>query len=133
MATKILVADDEPSVLSSTSAVLRVLGFEVAGAARSCEILATLERERPDVLLQDVHMPGLDLAALMAAVRARPGFSALTVLLFTADLEAEGFWRVLGADGTIGKPFDPTELKQIIDAHVERRRAAPLDSGERRR
>lgn len=66
---KVLIVDDELSILRSTAALLDSFGHEVATCAQAADILQAIARERPDVLLQDVRMPGLDVHRLVAAIR----------------------------------------------------------------
>lgn len=112
--TKVVVADDEPDVLESTAMVLQMNGFEVVPVGSASKILATILQVRPDVLLQDVFMPGLELAAHIAEIRARPELRGLRILIFTASTEAEDITRRLGADGYIRKPFEAARIRQIL-------------------
>ncbi|MGH7821002.1 MAG: response regulator [Candidatus Binatia bacterium] len=119
--TKIVIADDELAVLSSTSAILQVFGFEVVTVSNARDILFTLRAAEPDLLLQDVRMPGLDLVEHLKAIRADERLGRLIVLVFTANVDAEEVWRNVGADGVIEKPFNPRELKALIERHVAAR------------
>ena len=111
---KVMIADDETAVLSSTKAVLEVFGFEVVTVSNAGEILARLRAERPAVLLQDVRMPGLDLRTHLRAIRTDPEIGSLPVLVFTANVDAEEVWRSVGADGVVEKPFDPRALRDTL-------------------
>lgn len=121
MRAKVLIADDEPGVLSSTRAVLQVFGYDVSTVSDAGEILAALRLEQPDILLQDLRMPGLDIAAHLKAIRSEKSFEHLPILMFTANVDAEEIWKRIGADGVIGKPFDPYELNEVIARHVASR------------
>jgi two-component system chemotaxis response regulator CheY len=120
---KVTIADDEAAVLSSTAAILRVFGFTVVTVADSKAILTTLRSEPPDVLLQDVRMPGLDLVAHLKAIRADPCLESLPVVLFTANVDAEDLWHDAGATDVIEKPFDPYRLKELIEKYGRRHEA----------
>lgn len=124
---KVLIADDEPGVVSSTRAVLQVFGYEVATVSDAADILEALRTERPDILLQDVRMPGLDIVAHLKAIRSDPPLARLPVIMFTANVDAEEIWQRVGADGVVGKPFDPYELKDLIARYVASRKADPED------
>jgi len=112
--TKILVVDDEQSILHSTELLLTDLGFQVVTTTVPGEVLATLRRERPDLLLQDVRMPGLDLEELLRAIRADPLVGRTPVLLFSATMDLYEIQDRVGAAGFLEKPFKPTELLQAI-------------------
>lgn len=116
MRQKVLVVDDEPSVLSSTAGVLRELGFEVATCQDAGEILPALAREQPDLLLQDVRMPGLDLERLVFDLRADPRWRRLPVVIFTASMDVDEIGERVQAAGTIEKPFRPRDLLVVLSA-----------------
>lgn len=113
--TRILVADDNPDVLESTSVLLEVLGFDVVGVAGAREIQPAAHAARPDVILQDVQMPGLDLADTVRRIRADPATATTAILLFTADATADELADAVGADGIVIKPFDGDQIKAVLD------------------
>ncbi|MGH7859428.1 MAG: response regulator [Candidatus Binatia bacterium] len=123
--TKIVIADDETAVLSSTGAILKVFGFEVATVAIARDILPVLLTERPDLLLQDARMPGLDLVEHLKAIRGEETLADLPVLVFTANVDAEEVWKNVGADGVVEKPFNPRELKALIEKHLAAKGRSP--------
>lgn len=112
--TKILVVDDETSILQSTRLLLRALGFEVATASTPGEVLPVLLAERPDVLLQDVRMPGLDLDALVRSIREDARTRDVPIILFSASMDLFEVQDRVGANGFIEKPFKPREVVQAI-------------------
>lgn len=111
---KVLVVDDERSILHSTAALLVDLGYRVATCDQATEISSTLEREQPDVILQDVRMPGLDLDRLVRELRADPRWQRLPLVVFTASMEAEDIFQRLGARAVLEKPFKPDELARAV-------------------
>lgn len=111
--TKILVVDDEASILRSTQLLLLDMGFDVVTCGDQSMILETLRKEKPDLLLQDVRMPGLDLDRLVAGIRAEPALERLPILLFSASMDLDEIQQRVGAVGILEKPFKPME---IIDA-----------------
>ncbi len=114
--TKILVVDDEVSILRSTQLLLMDMGFEVVTCAEQSHVLDTLRKERPDLLLQDVRMPGLDLDRLVRAIRQDTLLSRLPILLFSASMDLDEIQERVGASGILEKPFKPTEIVQAIAA-----------------
>jgi CheY-like chemotaxis protein len=115
---KVLVVDDEPSVLLSTSLLLSDLGHAVVTTTQANDVLSTMRRERPDVLLQDVRMPGLDLPALMRQVRADPDVGGTPIVLFSASMNLLEVQGEVGADGVLEKPFRPDDLLAAIESVV---------------
>ena len=112
--TKILVVDDEVSILRSTQLLLLDMGFEVATCGDQSQILETLRRERPDLLLQDVRMPGLDIDRLVTSIRADPALRNLPILLFSASMDLDEVQQRVGAVGILEKPFKPMEIVEAI-------------------
>lgn len=112
--TKILVVDDEPSILRSTQLLLMDMGFEVVTCADQAMVLETLRKERPNLLLQDVRMPGLDLDRLVGSIRADKELSKLPILLFSASMDLDEIQQRVGASGVLEKPFKPTEIMEAI-------------------
>jgi len=115
---RILVADDEADILESTQQVLVLCGFQVTGVAEAKSILATARRVRPDLLLQDVNMPGLDLDDLVHRLRAEPTLRALRILLFTASESIQETAQRLRVDGSIQKPFNADRIQQTIEGFM---------------
>lgn len=106
--------DDEPSILRSTAILLEDLGCEAVVCADASRIRATLEAERPDLLLQDVRMPGLDIERLVLEVRADPRFRRLPIVVFTAGMDAEEVAARVHAVGVLAKPFRPEALARLV-------------------
>lgn len=112
---KILLVDDEQRILMSTTMLLRHMGFDVVTATAATEILPTLRRERPDLLLQDVRMPGLEIRALVAEIRADPDIGRTPVLLFSASISLEPLYEEVGAEAMLEKPFRPSDLQAAVE------------------
>ncbi len=112
---KVLIVDDEASILASTSAMLEALGYEVATCGLAEAILASVAREAPDVILQDVRMPGLDIAAVVGEMRSDPRWRRLPIVVFTASMEADEVASRISAVCLLEKPFRPEELVTALD------------------
>lgn len=113
--TKILVVDDEPSILRSTQLLLMDMGFDVVTCSDQSMIVDTIRKEGPDLLLQDVRMPGLDLDRLVGAIRADKQLAKLPILLFSASMDLDEIQQRVGAAGVLEKPFKPTEIVEAIN------------------
>jgi CheY-like chemotaxis protein len=117
---RILIIDDEPDIRRIARLSLsRLGGMEVVDAGNGPEGVQKAETERPDAILLDVMMPGMDGPATLAALRANPATAAIPVLFLTAKAlrgEVERL-RALGAAAVLAKPFDPASLAaQVRDA-----------------
>lgn len=113
LSTRVLIADDEPSILRSTALLLRGFGFETIECPEVACILPKLREHRPQALLQDVRMPGLDVERLVLSIREEPTLSDLPVVLFSAGMDALEIADRLGVR-LVEKPFKPDELVQAL-------------------
>ena len=122
----VLVADDEPRITKLVSMALRAEGFRVVTAAGGEEALSQAEDVRPDIVLLDIVMPGLDGIEVMRQLRERRPVPVilLTAKGSTAD-KAKGL--DLGADDYVAKPFDLDELAARVRAVL--RRSAGMSAG----
>ncbi len=121
---RLLVVDDEPNIRELLSASLRYAGFEVATASDGQEALAAAERFRPDLLVLDVMMPGLDGFGVVR--RLRQNGSSTPVLFLTARDAGEDkvAGLTLGGDDYVTKPFSLDEVLARIRAVLRRSQAA---------
>jgi two-component system, OmpR family, response regulator RegX3 len=117
---KILVVEDEPSLVDALEFALVAEGFEVVHSGDGREALALFERERPDLVLLDVMLPGLSGTEVCRQIRAT---SAAPVIMLTArDAEVDKVVGLeLGADDYVTKPFSVRELTARIRAVLRRR------------
>jgi CheY-like chemotaxis protein len=114
--TKILVVDDEISILRSTQILLEDMGFDVVTTSDHGNVVEMARRERPDLLLQDVRMPGLDLDKLVATLRDEPTLRRMPILLFSASMDLGETANRVGAEGILDKPFKPAEVLDAVHA-----------------
>lgn len=119
---KVLVLDDEPDLRALLQRYLTERGFEVRGIADSGQLNRLLQRERFDVLILDIMMPGED--GLSVCRRLRAQGEAIPIIMLTArgDPVDRILGREMGADDYLSKPFDPRELVACINAQIRRQR-----------
>ena len=114
---RILVVDDDPSVRALVRDVLEEEGHEVLLAEDGCAGLRLLELHRPDCLVLDVMMPGLDGHAVLQRVRASTATPAVPVVMLTAAADHGHAWQAWseGVDFFLPKPFAPLDLLHYLD------------------
>jgi len=120
VASKVLIADDEPNIILSLEFLMKQQGYETRVARDGEEALAEVERFRPDLVLLDVMLPRRDGFEVCQRLRA-DGWSDLKILMLTAkgrDVEIEK-GLALGADGYVTKPFSTAELVARVAAMLE--------------
>ncbi|MFB3819692.1 MAG: response regulator [Candidatus Methylomirabilales bacterium] len=132
MGLRILVADDEPYVVLAVRDVLRDLEAEVLDAADGEQALELARTERPDLVLLDVRMPGLDGFQVAAALKGDPGTADIPVVFFTAAAGTSDKVRGLElAEDYLAKPIEAEELKARVRKILRRsgRQPRPLTHG----
>ncbi|MEX2503534.1 MAG: response regulator [Egicoccus sp.] len=112
----VLVVDDEEDVLVLCRVNLEFEGYEVVEASDGEEALAKARRHRPDVVLLDVMMPGLDGWQVLTAMKADPDLRDTPVVLLTARMQDDDQIRgwSAGAADYVTKPFSPLTLSQVL-------------------
>lgn len=120
-ALKVLLAEDDLLLQVLASAVLSQEGFEVATASDGLEALAKFEAERPDLVLTDFDMPGMNGLELIRSIRARGLESYIPLVMFTGGGRPGLLQESLeaGAIEFITKPFEPEELRCRVNAIAE--------------
>jgi CheY-like chemotaxis protein len=101
----VLVVDDDPDILDAICDILDAEGYRVSRARHGQEALREIESERPDVILLDLMMPVMDGVAFAQALRLRPAFSDVPIVVISADGNPHRAAAV-GATGYLAKPFD---------------------------
>jgi len=119
---KILVVDDEQSIINLVTAYLRQEGYEVYTAMDGPAGLKAARSLRPDLVVLDVMLPGMDGIELLAQLRRE---SDVYVLMLTAKSEETDkiVGLSMGADDYLTKPFSPRELVARVKAALRRLRA----------
>jgi len=114
---KILVIDDDPSVRSLVADSLEIEGYEVCVAEDGFSGLRAIESTRPDCVLLDVMMPGLDGHQVLQRIRAAEERPSLPVVMLTAHADDNQAWQAWteGVDYFLAKPFEPEELLRFLD------------------
>ena len=119
----ILVIDDEPAMVGAVAALVGSVGHRVSAAYDGHEALRKLETDRPDLVILDLAMPGMDGVAVCAAIRAH-GPTPIIVLSGESDERAKVEVLDTGADDYVTKPFGKDELLARIRAVMRRRVAS---------
>jgi CheY-like chemotaxis protein len=115
--TTILIVDDHADTRDAMGLVLTTLGCSAIVAASGAEALTILQDTRPDVILCDVRMPGMDGFDFAKAVRRLPGGAGLKVIAITGVSDRTLATRFLagGFDGHLVKPVDFEALRTTLD------------------
>jgi len=126
---RLLVVDDEPTIVELLSASLRFAGFEVATATNGRDALDAARTFRPDLLVLDVMMPGLDGFDVVKRLRGE-GARVPVVFLTARDATEDRITGLtLGGDDYVAKPFSLDEVIARIRAVLRRTRGQLAGAG----
>ena len=126
MKSRVLVVDDDPALAEMLTIVLRGEGFDTAVVGDGTRALPAVRDLRPDVVLLDLMLPGMNGIDVCRAIRTESG---VPIVMLTAKSDTVDIVLGLesGADDYVVKPFKPKELVARIRARVRRTDAEPAE------
>jgi DNA-binding response OmpR family regulator len=119
MRESILIVDDDPGATGALEPMLRVHGFQARVAADAGAALREIERQRPDAILLDLHLPGVNGVAFLQSLRADERHASIPIALVTGDyLVEDGVVRAVQSLGAAlhFKPLWEEDVLQIVAA-----------------
>ncbi len=126
MKPRVLVVDDDPALAEMLTIVLRGEGFDTTVVGDGARALPALRELRPDLVLLDLMLPGMNGIDVCKAIRAESG---LPIVMLTARTDTVDVVLGLesGADDYVMKPFKPKELVARVRARLRRTEAEPAE------
>jgi two-component system OmpR family response regulator len=121
---RVLLVDDDPVIIRLLEVNFRLDGFDVSSASHGTEALERVRAERPDAVVLDVMMPGLDGYQVAAAIREDAQLAATLVVFLTARTRDESTEAGLDDVVRVTKPFDPIALVELVRSGLGARRDA---------
>jgi DNA-binding response OmpR family regulator len=122
MTKQILIVDDEPNIVVSIQFLMEQQGYRAIIAERGEDALDLLYRYKPDLVLLDIMLPGIDGYEVCEIIRLNPNYRNVKIIFLTAkgrEVEiAKGM--ALGADSYITKPFSNAELLAKVKEFLEK-------------
>src|SRR5215475_11302761 len=127
MKVRILVVDDDPALAEMLTIVLRGEGFDTAVVGDGTKAMPVLREVKPDLVLLDLMLPGMNGIDVCKAIRAESG---VPIVMLTAKSDTVDVVLGLesGADDYIIKPFKPKELIARVRARLRRIEAEPAEA-----
>ncbi|UFS68974.1 response regulator [Geomonas sp. RF6] len=118
---RILVVEDEESLLKLESILFTSKGYLVTGVMDGKSALEEVALNRPDLIVLDVMLPGLDGFEVCRAVKGNPETASIPVVMLTAKKGAQDLerGRSVGADAYITKPFKSVKVLEVIEGLLE--------------
>ena len=119
----VLIIEDEKLIIVSTQMVLEASGFQVQSAMNGEEGISKARQLKPDLILLDIMMPGIDGWETLTRLKRAEETSTIPVIIFTAREHARGHQKSaeMGAADYFRKPFEPDELIELVEKHVGQR------------
>jgi DNA-binding response OmpR family regulator len=121
MPKKILIVDDEPSIIVPVQFLMEQNGYDVLVAFSGEEAMEVIEENQPDLILLDIMLPVIDGFEVCQRVRENPQWNKIKIILLTAlgsDANVEK-GLALGADAYITKPFSNIEIVDKVKELLE--------------
>lgn len=117
MKKKILIVDDEKDIRSLIEKILGNISYEVSQAKDGQEMFNLLEKNKPDLILLDVMMPGVNGYEICHLLKRNPDTASIPVVLLTvlSGPQDASKGMAMGAAAYLTKPFDPDDLGQEIE------------------
>jgi two-component system cell cycle response regulator DivK len=126
----ILIVEDNPGSLMLATVALEMEGFSVVGAESAEDARTVMLKARPDLILMDIQLPGLDGLGFTKELKADPKTSSIPVIALTAHAMPlhERAARAAGCSGFISKPWTPEALTHEVRAVLSDRPEVPRRS-----
>ncbi len=114
---KIVIADDENALRMLIAGTLEIGDYNILEADNGIDALALVKRERPELIILDVMMPGMTGYEVCKHIKTNPDIAETKVMILTAkgqQSDKEAAWEAM-ADFYLSKPFSPMELLKMVD------------------
>ncbi len=117
---RVLLVDDDPVIVRLLEVNFRLEGYVIDTAGRGDEALAKAMENRPDLIVLDVMMPGVDGWEVCRRLRQEPRLVDVPVIFLSARANEDDFdrGRELGVVEYVTKPFDPVRLLELVREHL---------------
>jgi DNA-binding response OmpR family regulator len=125
----LLVVDDEPEINKLVARIFEKRGYRVRTASDGVEALASVEAEKPDLVMLDLNLPRIDGWEVCRRLKSDPATAKIPIIMLTAahaNVDDAGIGLALGADEYVAKPF----VKAVLLYNVERLLGRPHSDEE---
>lgn len=117
---KIIVADDDQSLLNIIKAILEIEGYQVQISLNADQIVEMASKERPDVILLDIHMKRINGCEICKNLKSGNLTGNIPVIIASGDDDLENSALMCGADDFLSKPFGADELMYKLNRAVSK-------------
>lgn len=114
----VFVCDDDVGIVDVVKIVLEEAGYQVITSSNSESVLQNVKKLHPDLILIDLWMPGLGGEQLIPLLKKDKDFADIPVIVISASKDTREVAERVGADGFLYKPFDITDLENIVKKYL---------------
>lgn len=119
MKKKILIAEDDKSIIEVVKIILENEGYDVLQASHGEHIHKALKEHTPDMILLDIWLFGEDGGKIAQSLKSKPETKEIPLVMMSANNETEKITKEAGADDFLLKPFNIEDLLYIVRKHVK--------------
>ena len=131
---KVLVVDDSALILQMLSEYLRDGGYDVVTAGDGMNAISVVRNEKPDIIIMDIMMPGMDGHSVAKLIKLDNNFAAIPIIVFS-DLEGEKERDIsagIGAVAHLKKGATQEEVLKVVEAALAKKQLATLPNGNKK-
>ncbi|OGW85141.1 MAG: hypothetical protein A3C35_03215 [Omnitrophica bacterium RIFCSPHIGHO2_02_FULL_46_11] len=118
MFKKILVIEDEPEIVRMLKSRLEANNYAVDSASDGVDGLKHVESEKPDLIILDIMMPGMDGYTFLKNLKHKPSGHQIPVIVLTAKSEIQDLFELEGVTDYVVKPYEPQNLLERVQKHL---------------
>lgn len=115
---KILYVEDDFLNMELIRRMLNKWGYEMIGAESALDVISIVEREMPDLILMDMHLPEISGVELVYQLKARDDLQHIPIVALTADTQIYKACKAAGCEGFLNKPVSQGALQRTIEEHL---------------
>lgn len=115
---KILLCDDDSGIVAVMKIMLETAGYEVATLNNGKAILKKVAFYKPDLLLLDIWMPGIDGKEIAKLLKRDENFKDIPIIVISALNDTQEIASEIGAEGFLTKPFDMNHFLALVERHT---------------
>ncbi|MDR4507078.1 MAG: response regulator [Candidatus Brocadiaceae bacterium] len=118
----VMVVEDNEKNRKLMRVILKAKGYNVIEAATGEEAISTLQKQKPDIILMDIQLPGIDGMTLAKQIKEDKNTKDIPILAVTAHAMKGDEQKFLdcGCNGYISKPINTRELPDIVEQHIRK-------------
>ncbi|HEX7897468.1 MAG TPA: response regulator [Planctomycetota bacterium] len=122
----VLVIEDDPVTRGLLEGILKVAQFKTVSAADAIEGVHAVRKQRPDLIIMDLMLPGVDGQTAAEGLLNDPAYSRIPILMLSASPDIEAAAESAGASEWMAKPFSPARLVKSLRLLLSQRRVTRM-------